>query len=108
MTFRVAQGDRFTRKLTPDQISETLKFTTKRPDEKRALISEGVRLLGYNANDVTSAWNFGINQEPMSVNGRILPQPNLLVKDRGMKQITMKTGNGIMVSAIGDVLALAE
>jgi eukaryotic translation initiation factor 2C len=82
------------RRLSPDQVTEVLKFTTKKPSEKQALVREGLRLLNYGGSPTVTSWGFQVNQEPMTLKGRVLQAPLLQVKDRSNKDVTVQPGNG--------------
>lgn len=72
----VAPGQRQDR-LTEDQTRETIKFSAKKPDERKNNIQAMLRNANI-ANDATSKeFGIAINHEMTRTNARILPQPHL-------------------------------
>ena len=77
-TVTVLPGNKYAAKLDAEQIAKMLDFTSKKPQQKRDLIRQGLNKLGYNTNPTVQGWQTQINEQPLGFNARVLPPPNLL------------------------------
>lgn len=73
----IQSGNKFTKKLDPDQISEALKFTTNPPHIRIQQVKDGLQTLGYASNPICRAWGFSIDPTPIEFAARVLPPPSL-------------------------------
>lgn len=98
----VERGNKYTKKLTPDQVSEALKcesdcslfrdirkviehlnlsVTTQPPNRRLQLVREGFAYLSLGRSETTRAWNFSVEQTPLQVKARVLDPPTLLLAE---------------------------
>lgn len=90
----VERGNKYTKKLNPDQVAEALKFTTQPPNRRLALIREGLGYLGLGTSDTLRSWQFGVETTPMQVKARVLDPPQLVYAGTGPQGQIMPRDGG--------------
>ncbi|KAG8894253.1 hypothetical protein FRB99_001388 [Tulasnella sp. 403] len=65
------------KKLTPDMVSDVLRFSSVRPSERLERIREGFQFLMYDQSQYVRDFGISVNPTPLRVKGRILPHPTL-------------------------------
>jgi len=78
----VERGNKFTKKLSPEQVADALKFTTQPPNARLQLIRTGLQYLNLGRNETLRAWQFGLEQSPLQVKARVLEPPVLAYADQ--------------------------
>ncbi|KAG0695755.1 hypothetical protein DFH29DRAFT_770330, partial [Suillus ampliporus] len=83
---KIAPDQRYTRKLPPEFSAPMVKFSSKNPEDRLALISAGINnsimadqrsALNYQNSLFMQDAGFTVLPEPISVNGRVLPTPSI-------------------------------
>ncbi|KDQ16674.1 hypothetical protein BOTBODRAFT_30592 [Botryobasidium botryosum FD-172 SS1] len=64
-------------KAQPDQVTEMLNFSKKRPDERINTITRGFEMMEYGNADYLRQSQVTIEPRPISIKGRVLPVPTL-------------------------------
>lgn len=75
----VDPGQKFSKKLSPDQLSEAIKWLTVKPQDRTNMLTQGVTKYVLPAPSLKD-WKVSIEQTPMVVPARRLPPPNLNYK----------------------------
>lgn len=70
-------GQRYSRKLGPQQVADMIKITCVKPPERLRAIESGVKAFNFGDNDYIKGWNIEITPKPVQVKGRVLPPPKL-------------------------------
>ncbi|KAF8099622.1 hypothetical protein N665_0241s0055 [Sinapis alba] len=85
---RIAEGQRYTKKLNERQVTAMLKATCQRPDMREAAIKEMVRNNKYNEIDLVSKeFGMSVTGQLASVDARVLPPPLLKYHESGKEKI---------------------
>ncbi|KAF8963796.1 argonaute-like protein [Flammula alnicola] len=79
--------------LSDGQLKEILQFSTKRPNEKLALIKSGVRDLQHGQSDYVRQFGMAINPEPLKIGARIIDPPTMKYSGQG-RQTKQTPRNG--------------
>ncbi|MBW0499433.1 hypothetical protein O181_039148 [Austropuccinia psidii MF-1] len=70
----VEPGQKFSRKLSPDQLSEAIRWLTVKPQDRTRMLTQGVA--AHLARSPTiGQWGIKLDQKPMTIRARRLPPP---------------------------------
>lgn len=83
-------------KLSPNQTRNMLNFAVRSPPQNaESIVSTGLRVLGLApSNPTADEFGMGIDSTLVTVQGRVLPAPNILYKDAKRAQKTIKPLGG--------------
>ncbi|GJN91402.1 hypothetical protein Rhopal_004423-T1 [Rhodotorula paludigena] len=71
-------GQKYTMELSPSQVSEVIRFTTIKPRERLAKLQAGLRAIAPNQNNpALKQWELQVATEPLRVQARVLPPPQV-------------------------------
>ncbi|SCZ89482.1 BZ3500_MvSof-1268-A1-R1_Chr1-1g01209 [Microbotryum saponariae] len=77
----VLAGQKYSRKLDPNQTAESLKLTTIGPRERVPLLRQGIqRIMPSSGTSPLQQWGMEFSAEPMQVQARLLPNPTVMMK----------------------------
>lgn len=80
---KLAENQRYTRKLSTGQVTALLKATCERPRDRENNINMMVMRNRYNDNIVAKEFGIQVRPELTSVNARVLPRPMLKYNESG-------------------------
>ncbi|ORZ40713.1 Piwi domain-domain-containing protein [Catenaria anguillulae PL171] len=80
----IEPGQKFRGKLSEDQTSEVIKIAAKKPLERKDQIAKLVSRLALDQDPYIKSIGISVDQNPMMLDGRILPTPQLDVGGRPM------------------------
>ncbi|OBT77828.1 hypothetical protein VF21_03237 [Pseudogymnoascus sp. 05NY08] len=95
---KVIPGQSSMKKLDPDQTATMIRFACRKPHlNAQSITSDGLAILGFNANSNSNLGLFGINVNTnmITVPGRILPPP--VVKYQGKNTVNPRGGQWNMM-----------
>ncbi|KAL8057742.1 hypothetical protein ABFX02_04G203700 [Erythranthe guttata] len=84
---KIVAGQRYSKKLNERQVTQLLRATCKRPEERENVIKKMVEKNNYNNDELVNA-EFGIQVRPdlLSIEARVLPPPMLKYHDSGKEK----------------------
>eukprot|EP00850_Spirogloea_muscicola_P007880 SM000041S15439 [mRNA] locus=s41:105499:111602:+ [translate_table: standard] len=82
----IAKDQRYLGKLGENQVRNMLKFTCKRPPERARFIQNLVAGAEFEREPIARDFGLGVKPEMMTVQGRLLPPPNLIYGDQAQVQ----------------------
>lgn len=78
-TISILPGSQFYGKLSPDQVTEMLKFTTMKPHVTMAYLKDGMPHLNLGGkSDLLRAWSLDAETRPMTPKARLLDPPQVV------------------------------
>ncbi|WOK99389.1 protein argonaute MEL1-like [Canna indica] len=80
---KIVQGQRYSKKLNEKQVTEILRATCQRPQERERSIMEMVHHNNYNIDMYAREFGMKMKYELTSVEARVLPPPRLKYHDSG-------------------------
>ncbi|CAH2060404.1 unnamed protein product [Thlaspi arvense] len=97
---RIAEGQRYTKKLNERQITAMLRATCQRPKEREDLIKDMVKKNNYNNIDLVSKeFGMSVTDQLASVEARVLPPPVLKYHESGKeKMVNPRLGQWNMIN----------
>ncbi|CAA7024297.1 unnamed protein product [Microthlaspi erraticum] len=96
---RIAEGQRYTKRLNETQVTAMLKATCQRPPEREALIKKMVQGNKFNESELVSKeFGMSVTDRLTSVEARVLPPPMLKYHDSGReKMVNPRLGQWNMI-----------
>ncbi|KAL7752065.1 hypothetical protein RI367_002594 [Sorochytrium milnesiophthora] len=91
----VAPAQRFARQLSPQQLSELIKITASRPEERVAKIIAAREALNYDADPILQDFEIKIDKNMTTVNARLLPEPRLRYRNDRSQPMEVATPRGV-------------
>ncbi|XP_038990444.1 protein argonaute MEL1-like [Phoenix dactylifera] len=83
----IMEGQRYGKKLTERQVTEMLRFTCKRPQDREKNILEVVTQNNYNGDKYAKEFGIKVRNQLAAVDARILPPPKLKYHDSGREKL---------------------
>ncbi|BGP18412.1 hypothetical protein JCM10213_001659 [Rhodosporidiobolus nylandii] len=72
----VEEGQKYTKKLNPDQTADAIRLTTVAPRDRQRTLSEGLQRI-IPVTDALEQWDCAINPQPLEAQARLLDPPVL-------------------------------
>lgn len=79
----IVEGQHYKKKLNDKQVTEMLRITCTRPEQRRTEIGQTVQMNNYNADPYTQEFGMQINPTMTSVQARVLEPPKLQYRGGG-------------------------
>ncbi|XP_059429807.1 protein argonaute 5-like [Corylus avellana] len=84
---KIAAGQRYSKRLNERQVTNLLRATCQRPQDREASIKQMVRRNNFNGNLlVNTEFGIQVKEEHLLVEARVLPSPMLLYNNGGREQ----------------------
>ncbi|XP_023519443.1 protein argonaute 5 [Cucurbita pepo subsp. pepo] len=80
---RIVNGQRYTKKLNERQVTELLRATCQRPENREWSIKTMVEGNRYNTDDIVKDFGIEVRSELCNVDARVLPSPSLSYHETG-------------------------
>ncbi|KAF8933946.1 Eukaryotic translation initiation factor 2C [Haplosporangium bisporale] len=74
----ITQGQKYTKKLDPEQTAQMIKGTCMRPQQRAAKIMSNIAKLKFESNEYMQAFNLEVDKEMAVVPARVLEAPKIL------------------------------
>ncbi|KAK3860034.1 hypothetical protein Pcinc_033884 [Petrolisthes cinctipes] len=86
---KIAKGQKVNKKLSDKETAQFIRGTAKKPSERLHAIQQMVRQQSFHTDPILKGLEFSISDQPVPLDGRILPAPMLLMDkefmpDRGV------------------------
>ncbi|XP_042876363.1 protein argonaute-3-like [Penaeus japonicus] len=78
---RISKGQRFTKTLSDNEKSQFIRNTARFPSERLSQCSNIVRMNKFSDDPMMKSLEFTVSDKPVELNGRILPAPDLKMKN---------------------------
>ena len=72
------EGQKCPRKIDDKQVAEMIKFTCVEPQNRKKSIQDKFSVAGYDRDPIMREFGLGVDPEMIKLNGRVLPEPQLL------------------------------
>ena len=73
----IVEGQRYTKKLNEKQVTNLLRATCQRPNEREESIKTMVKKNSYSGEGLVREFGIQVNSEMTLVNARVLPPPTV-------------------------------
>lgn len=89
----VDPGQKYSKKLSPEELSEAIKWLTVRPQERTRMLTDGIREHVRGA-PTLGQWGVRLDAAPMVIPARRLPPPVVNYKNNANKMESIRANNG--------------
>uniref|UniRef100_A0A0D9VXH8 Uncharacterized protein n=1 Tax=Leersia perrieri TaxID=77586 RepID=A0A0D9VXH8_9ORYZ len=83
----ILEGQRYSKKLTENQVTSILKLTCERPAQRESSIIEIVKWNSYGNDDCAKEFGIKVANQLALVDARVLPTPRLKYHDSGREKV---------------------